>query len=45
MVSHGRRTAVVESKISNEQGQLVALLTASYLFVGARYATPDEPEQ
>ncbi len=45
VVSHGRRTAVLESRITNEQGLLVALLTASYLFVGARYVASEESEK
>lgn len=35
-LSHGRRTALIESRITDEQDRLVALLTASYLFVEER---------
>ena len=36
VVSHGRRTALVESRVTDGQQRLVALLTASYLFVKPR---------
>jgi uncharacterized protein (TIGR00369 family) len=43
VLSHGRRTAVVESRVTDGDGRLVALLSASYLIVRARYAgEPDE---
>ena len=42
LVSQGRRTAVVESRVTDQEGRLVALLTASYLFVEARYIAPEE---
>ncbi|MFH2008104.1 MAG: PaaI family thioesterase [bacterium] len=38
VLSQGRRTAVVESRVTDGSGRLVALLSASYLIVGARYA-------
>jgi len=38
VLSHGQRTALLESRVEDGQGRLVALLTASYLFVEARYA-------
>jgi len=42
VLSHGRRTALVESRLTDEAGRLVALVTAGCLFVEARYA-PTEP--
>jgi uncharacterized protein (TIGR00369 family) len=35
-LAHGRRTAVLESRVSDGQGRLVALLSASYMFVEPR---------
>ncbi len=35
-LSHGRRTALLESRITNETHRLVALVTASFLFVEPR---------
>jgi uncharacterized protein (TIGR00369 family) len=42
VVSHGKRTAVVEARVSDGEGRLVALLTSTFLFVEARYVDPDE---
>lgn len=36
VVSHGRRTALIESRVTNVDDRLVALLTASYLFIEPR---------
>ncbi len=36
VLSHGRRTALVESRVTDAKQRLVALLTASYLFVEPR---------
>ncbi|RLB50050.1 MAG: thioesterase [Deltaproteobacteria bacterium] len=36
VVSHGRRTALLESRVTDAKQRLVALLTASYLFVEPR---------
>ena len=36
VLSHGRRTALLESRVTDAQYRLVALLTAGYLFVEAR---------
>jgi len=38
VVSHGRRTALIESRVTDAEDRLVALLTASYLFVEIRRA-------
>ena len=40
VVAHGKRTAVVEARVTDEEGSLIALVTASYLFVEARYVDP-----
>ena len=36
VLSHGRKTAVLEAKVTDGDDRLVALVTASYLFVAAR---------
>jgi len=36
VLSHGRRTALLETRIEDDAGRLVALVTASCLFVEAR---------
>jgi len=36
VLSHGRRTALLESRLTDEEGRLVALVTASCLFVENR---------
>lgn len=36
VLSHGRRTALLESRLTDDQGRLVALVTASYLFIEDR---------
>jgi uncharacterized protein (TIGR00369 family) len=37
VLTHGRRTAVVEARVTDARGRLVSLLTASCLFVEARH--------
>ncbi len=41
VASHGRRTAVLESRVTDEHGRLVALVTAAYLFVEDRSTDPE----
>ena len=36
VLSRGRRTALLQSQVTDKDGRLVALLTATYLFVEAR---------
>ncbi|MDP7034734.1 MAG: PaaI family thioesterase [Planctomycetota bacterium] len=36
VIHHGRRTAVAESRVTDEEGRLVALATGSFLFVETR---------
>jgi acyl-CoA thioesterase len=36
VLSHGRRTALMESRVTDAKQRLVALITASYLFVEPR---------
>jgi uncharacterized protein (TIGR00369 family) len=37
VLSRGKRTGLLEARVTDDQGRLVALVTASYLFVEARY--------
>jgi len=41
VASQGRRTAVLESRVSDGEGRLVSLLTASSHFVEARHVPPE----
>ncbi len=43
-LSHGRRTALLESRITDEEDRLVALLSASFLFVEPR-SEPSQPAE
>jgi len=42
VLTHGKRTAMAEARVTDSQGRLVALLTGSFMFVEARYREPGE---